>query len=78
MKNRIIKIEKCDHCIELLLFLVANNDWDVNLIAWHKTDDSGETMQHEIIGFENILLAEQYISDFSEESANKFVNDFIV
>lgn len=76
MKMRIIKTSH-KTCKELLLYIDRNDDGEqLKMVAWHETKD-GPMIQLGEINCEHqnqILLLERIINDFSEVSANEFIN----
>lgn len=76
---KIIKIENCDHCKEILLFVdIAEGGSNcVKIIAWHTYEDE-EYFQEETVEFGQLddILPGRFIADFSISSANEFANNF--
>jgi hypothetical protein len=79
MKIKLINIIGCKHANEVLLFQDYDDDSDlyVNIICWHQNDDGVWFIQEVNIQFENYLLADRFIADYSEASANEFANSFV-
>ena len=81
MKNKIIKIEGCKTCNEVLLFIDRDTEDgtdSIKLIAWHTTED-GEFIQTQQINIEDadFRFLERIINDFSELSASEFANSMV-
>lgn len=78
MKTKIFKIQDCDTTDEVLLY--TKNDEDGNPIviihAWHD-NDCLDHLQEETITFPNDSMASNFVRDYSESSANDFVNSVI-
>ncbi len=78
MKYKIIKIQGCKTCNEVLLFLDINEDGEhyVHLIAWHENKEKDTFIQESFIFLEETpseeKLLQRIIADFSKESALEF------
>lgn len=79
MKIRVIKIQGCKTCKEVLLYLdeTNRNETFVKLVAWHRIDgdDVLQTSEVDYSKSDNDrLMNERIIADFTESSANEFAN----
>lgn len=77
MKQKIIPIQGCRTCNEVLIFLDKNEEGEhlVRIIAWHKIEDEWFIQSAEAGVFksdDDFLMMCRYIADFSEVSANEF------
>lgn len=77
MRTKLIKIEDCDTCKEVLITIMRDdNSNDYVLIqAWHLRDEES-LLQVEKIYFSYNTLLECFVSDFSELSAEFFAGSF--
>lgn len=80
MKHKIIKIRSCKTCKEVLITRVRLDDSGNNAVeisAWHENKD-GLYYQRIVVEFNDegnqALLADRYVCDFSEMTANEFAN----
>ena len=77
MKQKIIPIQGCRTCNEVLIFLDRNEEGEhlVRILAWHESQDE-LIMQSAIVDIfdteDDVLMMCRYIADFSEVSANEF------
>lgn len=64
-------------CNELSLHIDFNEEgkYEVELIAWHKVEGLNN-IQSESIVFPEMEMAKRYIEDYSEESAENFINQY--
>lgn len=81
MTHKIIEIEGCKTCEEVLLFIdrdVEDGTDSIKLIAWHTTKE-GEFIQSQRIDIQDsdFYFLERIIDDFSELSANEFANRMV-
>ena len=66
------------NAVNLCLMRDEERLYYVQVSAWHRSDDTPDGLhQCQEINFDdNRSLAESFIKDFSEESANEFYDDF--
>lgn len=85
MKTKLIEIHGCKHSNQVLLNRFTDEDYSdiypVEISAWHKYDADAdnaefESWQQEIIEFPSALMAERFIADYAEITANEFANDY--
>lgn len=82
MTQRIIKIKGCKTCKQVLVFLDRNDSGEefVTVMAWHLHEGVKFIQQMEISCCKSdldSLMNERVISDFSDTTANTFVNSMI-
>lgn len=77
MKIKLIKIEGCKSCNQVLLHLdiTEYGEYFVQITAWHTIEDV-DYIQQEAIEAETKLGCERIIADYSEPTANEFANSF--
>jgi hypothetical protein len=77
MRTKLIKIKDCDTCKEVLITIIRdsdNNDF-LSIQAWHLRDKE-LLFQFEEIYFNNNILLECFVDDFSKLSAEIFAGSF--
>lgn len=80
MKTKLIEIHACKHSNQVLLNRFTDDEnsnvYPVEISAWHDYDDDDEFWQQSIIEFPSALMAERFIADYAEVTANEFANDY--
>lgn len=78
MKTKLIEIKGCKTAEQVLIYMDtdANGKLFVNIQCWH-TQDEIDYEQIENIEMPNTLMAERFVCDFSEMSANEYANAYI-
>lgn len=85
MKSKLIDIKGCKHSNQVLLNRFEDSDnsnvYPVEISAWHKYDADADSIefeawQQEIIEFPNALMAERFVADYAEITANEFANSY--
>lgn len=77
MKSKTITITNSEVCAEVNLFLTQDEKKQAYILiqAWHWFGSAWH-YQFDTLYFDYPSLAENYINDFSEETARDFVNEF--
>jgi hypothetical protein len=77
MKQKIIYIQDCDTATEMVLTTDIGEMGEVLVVltAWHDIDDNWQ-IQQETLTMLSHVMAERFISDFSDESASVFANEY--
>jgi hypothetical protein len=79
---KIIETHACKTCDELLILMDRNSNGEdfVRLVAWHQTEDGFFIQEAEVDvcnSNDDFTMMRRYILDFSEASANEFVNSIV-
>lgn len=78
MVFKILNIKGCETTKQVLVQLLRTTGGEdiVSISAWHVNADGSDIYQCEEVRFTGYAFdhAEQFIKDFSQESANKFAN----